>query len=141
MRILVFIFAILLPAFALSGECKSRKSEEFTTFFARFANDKEFATSRTTWPLPTIHWEFGADAAGNNESAPVRTLVSQAQDSASPSLSTYISQNGMNSKIQTLTTNTAVVEIFKEDTDWLMTYHFSLTGHCWVLQEFQNHSL
>jgi hypothetical protein len=141
MRILVLIFAMLLPVSAFSSECKSGKSEEFTNFFTRFANDKMFATSRITWPLPAIRWEFSVDEAGNDEYTPVRTLILQEQYSASPSLSEFISQNNMKSKIQSLTANTAVVEIFKEDTDWSMTYHFSLTGNCWVLQEFQNHSL
>ena len=136
--------AVLLcwaPLPLIAGECRAMQPEAFAAFFSRFADEKPFAVTRTIFPLQQVRWEYGVDAKGNDVSTPVRSRVSKVAFSATPSLSAYMQKNGLTSKIKEITTNTAVVAVFKPDTDWLTTYHFSLKGNCWFFHKYQDYSL
>lgn len=138
MRKLLFFCIFLLSANA----CTIPANEDFSTFFSRFSGEKTFAESRTIYPLRVLTWEYGIDENGKDESAPILSYVYKQEDEKHLNLlSTYMKENGLKSEIESLTPDAAVVHVFKEDTDWSMTYHFSRKGKFWFLSEFQNHSL
>lgn len=138
MRKLLFICIFLLSASA----CTTTANEDFSIFLSRFSEEKTFAKSRTIYPLKVLTWEYGIDENGKDESAPILSYISKQEDEKYlNSLSSYMKENGLKSKIESLTPDAAVVHVFKEDTDWSMTYHFSRKGRSWYLIEFQNQSL
>jgi hypothetical protein len=48
---------------------------------------------------------------------------------------------GLESYVVARNFKAAVVEVYKDGTGWVMTYHFSRMGRCWYLRELQDHSL
>lgn len=140
-RLLLLICLLFLAVPGLAGACEAAQPESFAPFFTRFAADKGFAVSRTQYPLQVLVWEYGVDAGGKDASAARRSQVSRVADAKAPSLSASMRDQGLTSRPKHVGPRTAVVEVFKPDTDWLMTYHFRRLGRCWYLQEFQNHSL
>jgi hypothetical protein len=139
-------FAILLSlmfysALSAGSVCEPVAPEDFLEFFSRFSDDRQFAINRTIFPLRALKWEFGIDANGKDESAPVRSRIPKAQYASGPSLSVYMKENGLTSKIKSATSRSAIVEVFKDDSDWLTTRHFVRKRNCWFLYEYQDHSL
>ena len=139
-------FAILLSlmfysALSAGSVCESVAREDFSVFFSRFSDDRQFAINRTIFPLRALKWEFGIDSNGKDESAPVRSRITKAKYAGAPNLSVYMKENGLTSKIKSATSRFAVVEVFKDGTDWLTTRHFERKGNCWFLYEYQDHSL
>lgn len=140
-RILAAILVASCSVQAQAEDCKAKVREQFSAFFSRYETDKQFAISRTTFPLRSLKREFGLDEKGRDVPSVIRSSISQAQFSASPALSTYAKENGLSSRIKPPAARSAIVEVFKPDTDWLISYHFQLKGSCWFLSEYQDQSL
>lgn len=136
---LPFFLLLLLPT-AHANECPSGAPEAFASFFSRFADDKAFAISRTVFPLRAKRLEFGLPPQGNNAPMPVRFRIAKPQYENQPSLSAYIKHNQLKSRVRRLGSHSAVVAIYKEDSDWLTTEHFVRRDNCWFLHEHQDHS-
>jgi hypothetical protein len=123
------------------AKCQVTTVERFASFFTQFADGKEFASNRTLYPLKVIRNEYGVDANGKDEQKKVESMVSKAADASYPTLHVFMQTNSLKSELKTLSSRSAVVEVFKPDTDWLLTYHFQRRGNCWHLQQIENHSL
>lgn len=137
-RILILLYCLSLPAFASTQECTSSSQEDFARFFSRFSSDKAFAVRRTIYPLSMVQWDHGMD--GNDVAPPKRSTRGQEQDQAMPSLASFMSENGLASNVLDANSRAAIVEVSREGTSWVMTYHFLRKGGCWFLREFQDHS-
>lgn len=140
-RTLILTFLLLQSALAVAGVCAASSPEEFAPFFSKFSDDKHFAVSRTVFPLRVLKWEYGIDSQGKDESAPRRFRISKSQYETTPSLSSSMKENGLVSRVKSVSTRSAIVEVFKEDTDWLTSHHFKRVSRCWYLHEYQDHSL
>jgi hypothetical protein len=136
--ILLMLSCLSISAFARDDECMSSGQEDFSRFFADFTSDKAFAVRRTIYPLSVVHWHHGMD--GTEVAPPERSALEQQQDEARPSLSAFIQENGLASSILDASSKAAIVEVSREGTSWVMTYHFLRKGGCWFLREFQDHS-
>jgi hypothetical protein len=140
-RFVALALLMLYSTLSVAGVCESVAPEEFAVFFSKFTDDKQFSIGRTIFPLRALKWEFGIDASGKDESAPVRSRIPKEKYANAPSLSAYMRENGLTAKIKNVTSRSAVVEVFKDGTDWLTTRHFVRKGNCWFLYEYQDHSL
>jgi hypothetical protein len=140
-RFAIILSMMFYSALSAGSACESVKREDFSVFFSRFSDDRQFAFNRTIFPLRALKWEYGIDSNGKDESAPVRSRISKEKYASAPSLSVYMKENGLTSKIKSSTSRSAVVEVFKDGTDWLTTRHFVRKGNCWFLYEYQDHSL
>ena len=141
MRIITLILFLLLAATTSSGQVRAdERPENFDTFFARFTQDAAFAVSRTQFPLQCWLWQYGMDGKGNDESAPEISVISRAQFVQSPSLAHFMTQNGLRKVRQSMVTDNAVVDIGKEGTGWLVSYHFKLQHGCWFLWRYEDKS-
>ncbi|MDD5329008.1 MAG: hypothetical protein PHX38_03320 [Sulfuricella sp.] len=139
----LFALAILWAhsALVMASDCNARTPEAFPDFFSRFAADKGFSVKRAIFPLQAVKWEFGVDANGKDEPAPVRFRISKAQFESAPSLSNHMRENGLTSRTKSVGSKSAAVDVFKEDTDWLTTHHFVRRGNCWFLYKYEDSSL
>jgi hypothetical protein len=137
-RLLILMWFLSLSAFASAEECTSSGEEDFARFFSDFSSDKAFAVRRTIYPLSVVQWHHGMD--GNDVAPPKRSTLEQRQDLARPSLSSFMRENGLASNILDANGKAAIVEVSKDGTSWVMTYHFLRKGGCWFLREFQDHS-
>ena len=140
-RTLVLIVLLLQATLAVAGVCTASSPEEFAPFFSKFSDDKHFAVSRTVFPLRALKWEYGIDSQGKDESAPRRFRIPKAKYETTPSLSSSMKEHGLTSRVKGVSTRSAIVEVFKEGTDWLTSHHFKRIGRCWFLYEYQDHSL
>ena len=133
----------LLIAFvsASYAKCEATTKESFVVFFPRFAASKVFATDRTIYPSKTIRHEYGLDSRGKDVDVSVETVVTKKMDARYPSIGEFMKTNSMESKQKSLSSSNAVVDIFKPDSDWLLSYHFQLRGKCWYLYHIEDHSL
>lgn len=124
----------------LAGECRSNPPEEFSGFFARFAVQKQFSVSRSLYPSYVIRHDAEAeiDQPGGHT---IRTPLSSEDDAATPTIAEQGQRNGMQTKIRQLSSTQAVIELFKPDTDSLLTYHFENRRGCWYLHHVEDHSL
>ena len=142
MRILIYlILYLLLPSFATAGSCKSNQSESFVTFFDKFSSEKEFALSRTIYPLKFKKWEHGLDEKGNDASSPTLKFITKKEEEKGSSLSYYMKKNSLDFEITENLEDSAKVKIYKEGTDWMMDYHFMNKSNCWFLREIEDFSL
>ena len=142
MRGTLVLFVLLLQsALAVASVCNASSPEEFAPFFSKFSGNKHFAVSRTLFPLRALKWEYGIDSHSKDESAPRRYHISKAQYESTPSLSSSMNEHGLTSREKSIGKCTAIVEVFREGTDWVTSHHFKRIGHCWFLYEYQDHSL
>lgn len=132
------IACVMAPA--LAGECRSHPTEEFSGFFARFAVQKQFSVSRSLYPSYVIRHDAEAEIEQSGEHT-IRTPLSREDDAATPTIDEQVQRNGMQTKIRLLSARQAVIELFKPDTDWLLTYHFENRRGCWYLHHVEDHSL
>jgi hypothetical protein len=138
--LLAAILVLLYPTLSIADSCKAADPEEFGSYFSKFMEDHGFSVSRTFFPLKALQWEYGLDENGKDDSAPRRFHISKLEYEKSLSLATSMKKNGLAFKIKGVKTRSAIVEVFKPDTGWLMSYHFIRKGNCWFLDEFQDHS-
>lgn len=140
-RTSLLILLTISPALASAGKCNAPAQEDFAIFFSRFSDDKRFSVERTMFPLRVVKWEYGLNAKGQDESAARRYTVAKDRLAAMPPLSTTVKNQGLSTRFQSVRSRLAVVEIFKEGSDWFTEHHFKRVGHCWFLFEYQDHSL
>jgi hypothetical protein len=134
------ILALLFPSISLADGCNATTREDFGSFFSKFREDQGFSVNRTHFPLKAFQWEYGLDENGKDDSAPRRYRISKFEYEKSPSLSASMKKEGLDFKIKSIKARTAIVEVFKPDTGWLMSYRFIRKGNCWFLDEFGDHS-
>jgi hypothetical protein len=135
------IFLLCFSMVSHADACDQRTPENFKQFFSKFSSDKNFSTGRKIYPYPSQYLEYGIDPSGNDEPKPVPSRVTKEQDAHYPALADFMKENGLTSEITELRSRSAIVKVFKQDTDWLMEFYFRRKGNCWFMTEFQDHSL
>lgn len=125
---------------AIAGECHSSQPEAFPRFFEQFAADKPFSVSRPVYPGYVVRHDVEAEME-NPGAHTVRIPVSREDDAATPTIAEQVRKNGMRTRIRELSSTQAVIELFKPDTDWLLSYHFESRRGCWYLHHVEDHSL
>jgi hypothetical protein len=120
--------------------CDAKHPEDFTSFFTKYSDDKEFALSRTIYPSLRTRYEYRIED-GKQQITERQRKVARQDDAKFPPLGEYMKSIGLESRPQQITKNEATVELSKPGSQGLLTYHFSLTRGCWFLREVQNHSL
>jgi hypothetical protein len=133
---LISLCCLSAPAFA----CDPKHPEDFTAFFTKFSDDKDFALSRTVYPSVRTRFEYRMED-GKQQITERQRKVARQDDARFPALGEYMKSIGLESKPQEVSKNEAVVEVSKPGIRGLATYHFSLARGCWFLREVQNHSL
>jgi hypothetical protein len=137
-RIFILLCCLSLSAFASAEECKRTEKEDFSQFLTRFSGDKAFAVSRTVYPLNVVLWHHGLD--GSDVAPPTRSLLAKEKEEAAPSLDSYMNDNGLTSYVLAVESRAALIEMYRDGTNWVETFHFTRTGRCWYLREVQDHS-
>jgi hypothetical protein len=140
MRTISF-FVLIAFVSASYAKCEVATKESFDDFFPRFAASKDFATDRTIYPSKTIRHEYGLDSQGKGVDVSVETVVTKKMDAPYPPIGEFMKTNSMESKQKSLSSRHAVVDIYKPNSDWLLSYHFQLKGRCWYLHHIEDHSL
>ncbi|MFN4360260.1 MAG: hypothetical protein ACK4F4_06000 [Hylemonella sp.] len=49
--------------------------------------------------------------------------------------------NGLQAKVKSRKKTAVVVEVFKPNTDWLVSWHFRTKSGCWYFWRHEDHSL
>jgi hypothetical protein len=135
---LLLLFVFLGGCAHPSGKiCNSTPPENFQPFLKRFLEDKQFAMSRTLYPLVTINYE-----AGNEDGNSVnKTLSTREENAKFPALTEYMEKNDLVHKIKSVDDSRALVMIYKPDTDWLYDLHYTNKNGCWVFTEIHDYSV
>lgn len=142
MKALLLIAVSLITSVAANAiECSPTSPEPFTPFLERFSTELKFAERRVVLPLLVLRWEYGVSEKGQDESAPVKSFLAKKEYLTWPTLDSYIKSNNLKSVIDNQTRMTAVLKVFKPDTDWLMLYHFKLRHGCWFFWQYEDQSL
>ena len=139
-RLICLLFLAIFSSIA-QGKCDASSQEKFQDFFLQFASSKSFATSRTIYPHVVIRHEYGVDERGREVDEKVKTIVTKQMDESYPALFDYMKTNALKYKQKSLSASKATVEIFKPDSDWLLSYYFKRKGKCWYLAGVEDHSL
>lgn len=122
--------------------CSASTPEPFGTFFRKFAGSPPFAAERTVLPLPVVRRQpAGAGDRDDDESVPTQTYVSREEFMQWPRLADFMANNGLTARLRSHTQSAVAVDVVKEDTDWLVTYHFRLANGCWRLWKYEDQSL
>lgn len=140
-RLSFFLLMAIVFVSPSQARCKATTQEAFDVFFPQFAASKDFATDRTIYPLKTIRHKYGLDAQGKGVDISVETLIAKKLDASYPPIGEFMKTNSMKSKQRSLSLRSSVVDIFKPDSDWVLSYHFQLKGRCWYLHHVEDHSL
>jgi hypothetical protein len=141
MRRLACLFFLTLFPLAGSANCSPGAPEPFARFLPDFLASGNFALSRTAIPLRSVRWEYGIDAEGHEQEKKTVTQLGRQQISRDKSLDDFMRENGLQHKLLKLARDSAEVQIYKPDTDWLLHYHFRLHRGCWQLREVEDFSL
>lgn len=141
----IFIHKLYLYILVISlygCQLQPSKPESFAEFFTHFRQDNEFSLNRTQFPLLNYRYEYGVDENGNDESITIKEEISREQ-LAKHTLADYLSDNQLQHALLTerSSPNEQVVKIYKEDTDWLLHYHFVLHDGHWYLHSVHDYSL
>lgn len=137
---LLFIILLFAVSNTSAAPCTSEVTEDFGIFFAKFSEDKSFAVNRTLYPTYIEQHKYGIEN-GKEAHSSIKTKVTKSTDLATPTITEILRKKNMESKVKSLTIKNAVVEVFKPDTDWLLSYHFMVRGSCWYLHHIEDHSL
>ena len=140
-RLFSLSFLLLLPLFGHAAACDSAENENFLTFFFRFSGDKDFAVSRTAYPLKVLAQQYGIDELGNDLSKTKRLSRAKKQDAELPSLSAILQRGNLIAKVHEKSPRSAIVQVFGQNSEWGQTYHFARKGKCWSLREFREHTI
>jgi len=136
--LLTFLFLVISnTSIAL---CNSGVDENFGIFLAKFSDEKKFSVNRTLYPTYTLRHEYGVEN-GKEVHSTVKTIITKDDDSATPTIAEILRINSMETKVKSTNSTNAVVNVYKPDTDWLLSYHFKLRGSCWYLHHIEDHSL
>ncbi|AXI84422.1 hypothetical protein FUT69_04090 [Xylella taiwanensis] len=111
--------------------------KDFVSFLEKFSNDENIQRAFTTYPL--IQDEY--DTTAEPEPKEFRRILQreQIQFPVMP-LSQERSKVPLNIEVLKLTSNKAHIRLFKEDTDYQISYFFRKKG-CWKLVKIHNQSL
>lgn len=139
MKVLASMLLLALP-FTATAQCKATERENFPEFIAKFAEQKSFATARTIYPSYTLRHEYGIEDDKGIDSV-IKTPVSKDADAKESTMNEFVRRNGMKLITKSPKGRQAIVEMSKEGTDWLLTYHFIRQGNCWFLHHIEDHSL
>ncbi len=136
------LLTLLIFFFSTQGfaQCKSAPAETFQDFLAKFTESKPLAMSRTIYPTYTLRHEVGVEN-GKEVTSAVKTTVSKTKDETTPTIKQILVKNQMAMNVKDVRKKQATVEVFKADTDWLLTYHFVERQGCWYLHHIEDHSL
>jgi hypothetical protein len=132
-----FILTVLPGA---AHACSAKQPEDFSAFFEKFIDDKEFALSRTIYPSVHTRYEYRIED-GKQQITELRRKVGKQDDAKYPPLGVYMKSFGLEPQRQDVAANEAVVEVSKSGVQGFLSYHFSSPRGCWFLREVQNHSL
>ena len=138
-RLLLALSFVFLSAQAFA-QCKSVPAEIFQDFIDGFSESKTLAMSRTIYPTYTLRHEAGVENGKEIVSA-IKTTVSKADDVATPTITQLLARNQLTMRVKNVGNKQATVEVFKPDTDWLLSYHFVERHGCWFLHHVEDHSL
>lgn len=139
MRLLLTLLLLFSSAQSLA-QCKSVTVEPFQDFISKFSESKPLALSRTIYPTYTLRHEYGVEN-GKEVASAVKTRVSKTQDESTPSIKQILAKNQMAMEVKEVQRKRATVNVFKPDSDWLLTYHFIERQGCWYLHHIEDHSL
>lgn len=138
LRVLLLMM-FMVPASALA-QCKARTAEPFEQFIASFGRDKQFAVTRTEYPLVFIRHE---DVDGNQDGrVPIKKSIEKNDDASAPAIADFARDNDVELRTTSLRKAAATVQMAKPGTDSLiLDYHFVRKGACWHLRRIEDHSL
>jgi len=132
---------LTLPALTMAATtCSVKNPERFVDFLPTFSESKGFALERTVLPLPLVTWRDGVDTEGHRLSGPQKTYLSAAEYWRWPSLNRYMQDNELLSQVRSQTKAEAVVEVYKDGEDGLVTFHFKTRAGCWYLWQYEVHA-
>jgi len=140
-RAFTLTLLLCLPVLSHASACDSPERENFLTFFFRFSNTKDFAVSRTLYPLKVLAQKYGVDELGNDLSTSTRLSRSKREDAQLPSLSSTLQDGNLIAKVHEKSADSYVVQVFGQNSEWGQTYHFLRKGNCWFFREFREHSI
>lgn len=138
-----FLVALIFTAFPMltfGQECSNEYPEVFERFFEHFSTNTAFALSRTRLPLQKLKWEYEIDEKGNDSSAPEKSTIFRDDYISWPSLAAYMEKNGLAIIRRRKNGRDMVVDINKESTDWLFSYHFKMESGCWYFWQYEDQS-
>jgi hypothetical protein len=124
-----------------ASACLPSKPEPWEPFLARYSNSQQFALDRTRFPLPVLVREYGVDDKDRPATEYRTMIVSKTEYSKGAALAPYATANGLQLRIRSLSSATAIVELFKPNSDNLILYRFRLIRGCWHLRQIENQSL
>ncbi|RJF97264.1 hypothetical protein [Noviherbaspirillum saxi] len=136
----IFAAAMLATTPTAVLACEARQPENFSGFFNRFAEDKNFAASRTVYPSLRIRYDYGLEG-GKQQITESRRTVSRQGDVASQTMGHFIQTNQLEYTTSGISKDKVVVDVLKPGRDWVLSYHFLSKGGCWFLREIQYHAL
>jgi hypothetical protein len=140
-RALIFIFLIIIPVLAHPAECFATRPENFSKFFEKFVHNKQFASSRTLYPLKIEMRHYEVDARGNKTSETNTILRLKQDDAKTESLSVEMERNELSFKILSINERAAIVNVSGNGDDMLFNHHFSKVGNCWFQEKLEDYSL
>ena len=134
-------FFLLLLAFSVnaSANCQAGPIEPFGEFLKVFGENKSFAIKRTDYPL--IHIDHDYDDGTPTPPAVKRSLISKNDDAATLPIAVLARESNLELNLISQKKLSAVVQMQKPDTDWMLTYHFLRKGSCWYLSRIEDYSL
>lgn len=128
---------LLAPVLAGAADCSVRKPERFVDFFPTFSETKGFALERTVLPLPLLHWSDGMDTEGRPLVGPRKSLLSASEYWRWPSLNEYMRRNDLLANVKHQTSSAAVVDIYKDGSAGIVSFHFKSKAGCWYLWQYE----
>ncbi|WP_431256807.1 hypothetical protein ACQ86G_19155 [Roseateles chitinivorans] len=141
LRQLLVSATLLLAASAEAAPCNASTPEDFAAFFGPFSTDQRFAADRTTFPLRTVRWTYGADKAGADASAPTVRSTSKAEFMRWKTIAALEKQGPLTHRLKPSSTEDMEVELFKDGSDIEMSYRFTRREGCWRFVQFEDRSL
>jgi hypothetical protein len=136
-RLLILI--LTLYASPASAGCDANAKEAFPEFLSRFISGKAYATNRTIYPHVVIRHEYEINRSGYGKDLykEIKTINTKEMDASFPPLADFMKANSMEYRQKTLSSLAATVDIFKPNTDWILSYHFTRIGNCWYLKKVE----
>ena len=138
LRVIILAAAIPQSAYA---QCVAQKPENFQRFFDTFAASKQFALSRTLYPLKIETSRNGIDAQGRQRSGISVSFRSAQEDARGESLSGEMERNALSYKILSLGKGRAVVNVSGQGDGFLFNHHFARKGNCWFEVKLEDYSI
>jgi hypothetical protein len=140
---IIFSFALFCSSSAYAAEpCRSKKTEDFSTFFTKFSEEKQFSLSRVIFPLQNFKWEYGANEKLEDVSSATKTLIPRKQYEAWQTLAEAIKTDNLESHIENTNSKYIKVRFTVLASDWFDdTYHFMRKGKCWYLYKIEDRAV